>query len=499
MKKIGQIFLTTMLFVSIMSPIKPVVADNIDATKARQVGAYFMASQFGNKAITAQSLDQVYELRNTVLDIPALYIFNTADKRGFVVVSGSDCVDPIVAYSTEGSFDPNNIPPNMMWMLNDQASPIAYAQNNNIEATVQSREAWEELEFERLPYFGQNSKAIIRLLTSTWNQEPLYNNWCPTDAGGRCVTGCVATAMSQILYYWKYPRQGGRFIKFYNWGGGYAEVNYGEQFYNYDIMADELTYSSPTETIDEVAKLNYHCGVSVEMRYTSQSSGAVSEKVPEALRKYFKYVQDSMSLVSRSDARYLNPNNLTSPNDKDTNWVNDIKEQILKKRPVYYAGCDPDNNGSDARHAFVCDGYNSITQMMHFNWGWGGRGDSWVNVFRSQLNAQGYQFTSEHRVILGITPPRDSIADPTPIAVQTVENPFAADIYPNPASSQINVTYHIDGNSDVEMQIFDATGRIVRRVAVAPSSNLVTVDIADLNPGIYICRLQGHSKKFIVK
>lgn len=487
-----------MLFASIMTTTKTAFADDIDAAKARKVGAYFMASQFGSKSITPQSLELTYEIRNTVRDITALYIFNTADKRGFVIVSGSDCTDPIVAYSTEGSFDPNNIPPNMMWMLNSQAAPIAYAQNNELEATEQCRKAWDELEYERLPYFGQNSKAITRLLTSKWNQSPLYNNWCPVDNGGRCVTGCVATAMAQIIYYWKYPQKGGNFIKFYNWGGGNAEVNFGEQYYNYDIMADELTSSSPSETIDEVAKLSYHAGVSVEMSYSSESSGAQSEKVPEALRKYFKYVKDSMNLVSRTDARYYNANNQTSPNTKDTLWVNDIRDQILKKRPVYYAGYAP-GSGVHARHAFICDGWNSTTKMMHFNWGWGGSGDSWFNVFRSQLNAPGYKFTDEHRALLGITPPKDSIESEEPIAIQTVDNPFAAEIYPNPASDKIFVSYRLEGNSDIEMQIFDATGRIVRRVALAPASNQTTVDIAGLVPGIYVCRLQGHSKKFIVK
>lgn len=495
MKKIKYIILSTILLASVVSPIKNASADNIDKTKARQVAAYFMASQFGNKAITAESMDQVYEFRNNVLDIATLYVFNTADKRGFVIVAGSDWADPIVAYSTEGAFDPNNIPPNMMWWLNSQSEPIAYAQNAQLEAPRQSVDAWQELEEERLPYFGQDSKAITRLLTSKWNQEPLYNNWCPSDAGGRCVTGCVATAMAQIIYYWQFPRTG-KMSKIYINNGQTLEVNFAEQYYNYDIMADELSYSSPQETIDEVAKLSYHCGVSVEMNYSSQSSGASSNDVPGALRKYFKYEKDSMRLIDRTSGEFYNANNRTSPNAKDTNWVNAIKAEILKKRPVYYSGYAP-NSGVHARHAFVCDGWNSTVSTLHFNWGWGGSGDCWCNVYRSNLNPPGYTFTNEHKAILGITPPVDSL--PSPVAIQTVDNPFATDIYPNPASTQINVSYQLSGNSDIDMQIFDATGREVRRIALSPASNMVTVDVDDLIPGIYICRLHGYSKKFIVK
>lgn len=497
MKKIGRILLSAILLASIASPVKNAVADNIDSKKARQVGAYFMASQFGSKDITAQSLEQVYEFRNAVSDIPTLYVFNTADKRGFVIVSGSDCISPIVAYSTEGTFDPNNIPPNMRWWLEEQAGPIAFAQDNNIEASVESRNAWNELEEQRLPYFGQNSKAVTRLLNSTWNQEPLYNSMCPTDNGGQCVTGCVATAMAQIIYYWRYPREG-HGAKSYAWGGTALTVNFAEQHYDYDLMADELTYSSDQATIDEVAKLNYHVGVSVEMGYSSESSGAVSDKVPTALRRYFKYEADSMEMISRTDAKYYNANSYNSPNAKDTNWVNDIKKQIMMGRPVYYAGYAP-NSGLHARHAFVCDGWNSVAQTMHFNWGWGGNGDCWCNVYRSNLQARGmgYTFTDEHRALLGITPPKDSIA--SPVAIQTVSDPFATEIYPNPANSQITVCYNLEGSNSVDMQIFDATGREVRRIALAPSSNQVTVTVDGLQPGIYICRLQGYSRKFVVK
>lgn len=487
-----------MLLVSILTPAKSAVAGDIDNTKARQAGAYFLASQFGDKAITAQSLEQVYEIRNTERDVAALYVFNTANKRGFVVVSGSDCVNPIVAYSTEGSFDPTNIAPSLQWWLNDQAKPIIYAQNNDIVASAESAAAWKVLEEERLPYFGQNSKAITRLLTSKWNQEPLYNNMCPTDAGGRCVTGCVATAMAQIIYYWKYPRTG-KYTHAYSWDGTVLEVNFAEAYYDYDNMVDELTSASTQEQINAVALLNYHCGVSVDMSYSSNTSGASSNSVENALKKFFKYAKDSTSMITRSDTRYNNPNSTSTPNSKDTLWVNDIKAQIMKGRPVYYSGYSP-SSGEHDRHAFVCDGWNDANSMMHFNWGWGGSGDCWCNVYKSKLQPSGnmsyYNFTSEHKALLGITPPKDSLPD---VGVLTVEEPTIAEIYPNPAKEQIIVSYRLTGNANSEMQVFDIAGREVKRIAVSPASNYVTVSVGDLRPGVYICRLQGHSSKFIVK
>lgn len=496
MKKISYILMSAALCVSFLAAPKTTKADDIDKTKARQVGAYFLSAQFGSKAITEGSLEQVYELKNPQRDIAALYVFNTSDKRGFVIVSGTDCIDPIVAYSTDGSFDPNNIPPNMMWWLNDQAEFINYAQNNDLKPTRESIDAWRVLEDEKLPYFGQDSKAITRLTTSKWNQEPLYNNMCPTDNGGRCVTGCVATAMAQILYYWKYPYVGKGSLA-YAWNGTAIQVFFNEAYYNYDVMLDEITPSSPQEAIDAVALLSYHCGVSVKMDYSSESSGALSEDVIPALRKYFKYAPDSLHFYSRSDSRFYNPNSIISPNTKDTAWVNLLRDEILKKRPIFYAGHSP-NDGVHARHAFVCDGWNSTAKTMHFNWGWGGTGDAWCNVYNSNLrSAYGYVFSNDHRVIIGITPPKDSIS--IDVNIVTVDNPTINEVYPNPASDQITVNYQLNGNANSAIQIFDIAGREVKNIAVSPASNYVTIAVGDLRPGVYVCRLQGHSTKFIVK
>ena len=335
MKKIFRLLLSTALIVSFMTVTQSVNAGNIDKATARQVGAYFMASQFGDKAITATSLKEVYQYPNVELGIPALYVFNTPGNRGFVIISGTDCVSPVVAYSTDGAFDPTNIAPNLNWWLTDQAQPIIYAQNNNLEPLNESLAEWETLIQERLPYFGQDSKEIIRLTTSTWNQEPLYNNLCPIDNGGRCVTGCVATAMAQIMYYWQYPWVGKSVHGYYWYKNGttatYLEANFGQTYYDYNNMVDALSTSSTQEQINACALLSYHCGVAVDMNYSSEASGSHDEKAKLAFYKYFKYNQDSIKLLDRSAARYRNDNNQTNPNYKDTLWVNDLKEHIMKK------------------------------------------------------------------------------------------------------------------------------------------------------------------------
>ena len=496
MKKTTRIIFSFFVVACLMACSLHAFAGNVDQNKAREVGAYFMASQFGNKSITAENLQLVYEFSNPVRDIPAMYVFNTHDKRGFVIVSANDCVAPIVAYSTEGTLDPNNIPPNMMWWLNGQSEIIAYAQNNDVAPTPDATKAWNELTYQLLPYFGQDSKAITRLTTSKWNQSPLYNSMCPYDDGGQCVTGCVATAMAQIMYYWKYPRVG-QSSKSYRWNNRILRAYFNQTYYDYDVMVDALTSSSTQEQIDAVALLSYHCGISVEMSYSSESSGAPSENVVTALPAYFKYVQDSLQFIARElNTRYtLQQNGLKG----DTNWVYDIANEIIKKRPVYYAGHDT-NGGIHSGHAFVCDGWNTSTKTLHFNWGWGGSGDSWCNVFISNLAVrlnQNYLFNTNQRAILGITPPADSIS--INLAVMEVDNPFTEAIYPNPAKEQVTVSYNLTGNQNATLQVFDIAGRLVEQVTLSPASQQVTLSVAGYRPGVYFCRLNGHSSKFIVQ
>lgn len=516
MKISYRIVLSIMLTVSFMLPSSKIFADNVDVKKARNVAAYFMASQFGNKAITAENLEQVYELPNVEKGISTMYVFNTADKRGFVVVSGTDCIDPIIAYSTDGIFDPDNIPPAMQWWLRGISNEIAYAQNNNLKASAESLEEWDILESRKLPYFGQNSKEITRLLETKWNQNYPYNNLCPrvtngtwSDIHGRAYVGCVATAMSQIIRYWKYPRVGagthGYHVSDADSGlDTNLYVNYGAAYYDYENMPEKIVSTSPSEQLAAVGLLGFHCGVSVDMGYTGEGSGASSTAVDDALVNYFKYNADSIKYLARSSVPYNNPNAATQPNRRDTAWVNKLVNEILMNRPVYYAGNSPDG-GRDSRHAFVCDGWNTSTKNMHFNWGWGGSGDCWCNVYTTQLTPTGnpgdgvrYNFYQDHRVIIGITPPKDSINIGNQSIMET-ENPFVASVYPNPATSQITVSYSIQGDTPATMQIFDAAGRIVSEVQVSPVSTQVTIPVKDYHPGIYFCRLNGYTQKFVVR
>lgn len=510
MKNTTRFVLSILLVVSILAPASRAVAGNVDGKKARNVAAHFMAARLGNKAISAENIKLVYEIPNVEKGIPTMYAFNTADKSGFVIIAGTDCIDPVLAFSTDGPLDPNNIPPAMQWWLREQANMIAVCQNEELEPTVDARMSWEALEERTSSAVSKGTKAASYLLKTKWNQNYPFNILCPpaTNAGrdvrGRAYVGCVATAMSQIMRYWEYPRVG---------QGSYTDtvktvgvdtvitINFGDAYYNYDMMPYKVYDTTPYEQIYEIAQLGYHCGVSVNMGYDGDGSGTRSVIVHKSFTDYFKYVSDGIQNLSRDLPRYRNSEYTTNPNAKDTIWVNLIADEILQKRPVYYSGYSPDG-GQDAGHAFVCDGWDPQTNTLHFNWGWGGSGDSWCNVYTGQLKPSSrhggttYNFYETHRVIIGITPPQDSIHL---VSVEEPEDPFVSSIYPNPSSTQVTVSYMLNDDSPAKMQLFDAAGRVVKEVEVSPVGTQVTIPVDNLHPGIYFCRLNGYTRKFVVR
>lgn len=514
MKIISRFFLAMLLVASVAAPTSKASADNVDGKKARNVGAYFMAAQFGNKSITGDNLELVYEIPNVEKGIATLYAFNTADKRGFVIVAGSDCVEPIVAYSTDGSFDPDNIPPAMQAWLGEQSNMIAYCQNEDLEPADQALKSWRTLDEQKLSYFGQDSKAIISLLNTKWNQNYPYNSLCPTasngtsDTRGLAYAGCVATALSQIIRYWEYPRVGASDHGYHVQEPGVDTdlyVDFSQAYYDYENMPEKIVNNSDPAQINAISLLMYHCGVAVDMGYDGDGSGAQSGKVVDALRRYFKYESDSIRFISRSSMMYNNPNAVNgNPNKRDTAWVDLIVNEIMNQRPVYYAAYSP-YGGRDAGHAFVCDGWNTSTKTLHFNWGWGGSGDCWCNVYTVQLKPRSspqagvtYHFYDDNRVIVGVTPPQDSIRF-DPLSIAESENPFVSAIYPNPASTQVTVSYKLNDNTPAMLQIFDAAGRMIDETEISPVSTQVVIPVGNLNPGIYFCRINGHTQKFVVR
>jgi len=316
-------------------------------------------------------------------NITAFYVFNTTD--GFVIVAADDCETPIIAYSHEGRFDPNNVPAQMAEYLNDFAARIQYGIKNHIEADDLTARQWELVKTTGRLFEQKSTISVAPLLTSTWHQGCLYNSLCPAMTGPceHAEAGCVAVAMGQIMHYWRYPSSGWGSYSYYHMGNvnAHLSADFANTTYDWDHMPDSLTESSSEAEIEAVATLLFHCGVSVEMTYSTGGSSSNSNRIPNALIRYFNYSKH-IHWESRDDY-------------SDEEWLAMIKSDLEQQRPVQYSG-----SGSGG-HAFICDGYDS-NNLLHFNWGWGGSGDGYFAL--GNLNPIGYQFNSSNSAIFSIVP-----------------------------------------------------------------------------------------------
>lgn len=344
----------------------------------------------------------VAEVSDYTLFENAVHIFNFKNG-GFVLIAAEDASKPVLGYSTEGYFGYSPEKENINFWLGLYTKAVKEIRENNLSNDETLKE-WNSVLSNSIE--KGTGKAVPQLMTSTWNQSPIYNMYCPMDGGSLSVVGCVATAMSQIMYYHKYPATG-KDSHSYSILDQNLSVDYYLSRYNWDIMVDALSGGSSDEAKHEVAQISYHAGVAVEMMYGADGSGAYSTDVPYAFKTYFKY-GNSTSYISRNSY-------------SDTNWTNIIKAQHDQALPVYYSGY-----GDGGGHAFVTDGYDD-SDMFHFNWGWGGYADGYFSL--SNLNPGGSAFNEGQAIVMDIIPKTTDLVLSEAIPdIQTDQNVYEIDL-----------------------------------------------------------------------
>jgi hypothetical protein len=296
-------------------------------------------------------------------------------KGGFVIVSGDDNAYPIIGYSFNSIFDLENIPPQLKDWLTSASLSIENAKH--LKRNNSYNYLWEKL-LNKNEVNNMQKQSLLNvnpLLTTKWDQGENYNNYCPVSIygpGGHCVTGCVATAMAQVMKFHNYPEVG-QDSMYYN--------SVYEVFQNTYYRWSEMTTQANTTSGDAISKLIFHCGITVNMNYGPTESGTSTSYVPNALINYFKY-HPSADFVQRE-------------NFTDKNWDVLIRDNLDLTQPVLYSGY-----GSGG-HAFVCDGYQD-TCYYHFNWGWSGYGDGYY--FYNNLSPAGNDFSSYQGAVISIKP-----------------------------------------------------------------------------------------------
>ena len=360
----------TLILFSLLIGLK---ARPIDLKTAEAIAIKFMATS-DLQLVATYPIDK---------NVPAFFVFNTKD--GFVIVAADDCETPIIGYSHEGRFDPNNVPVQLEEYLQDFVARIQYGTENHIVADEVTAKQWALVKATGRLNGHKASKAVAPLLTEKWHQGCLYNSLCPSGQGPceHLEAGCVAVAMGQIMHYWGYPTTGWG-SHTYTSAGVVLSADFGNTTYDWSHMPDSLTDNSNETEIEAIATLLLHCGVSVEMRYGEDGSSASAADVPDALKRYFDY------------SRQLHRDQKGSDNEA---WLAKLKTCLDLQRPIFYSG-----KGSLGSHAFVCDGYDD-SDLLHFNWGWGGNGDGYFAL--GNLNVIGYDFNNNNYAILDIFPQYD--------------------------------------------------------------------------------------------
>lgn len=309
-----------------------------------------------------------------------VYVFNAGQNGGFILVSAEDRAAEVLGYSDTGSFDYSRMSPEMRNWMEGYVDEITYIRDNDVEAAPQS--------------YANSGKKVAPLLGNImWDQSAPYNNMCPDyDLSTRCATGCVATAMAQVMYYHRWPEVGKGSYTYAPsiLGGGTLTADFGSTHYDWDDMLPVYDSNSSDASCDAVAELMLHCGISVSMSYSS-SSGAESDVIPYALYHYFDYDKG---------VAYRQRDNYSSEE-----WQQIIDNEIDNGRPVIATG-----RSSAGGHAFVFDGYDE-NGFVHVNWGWSGMSNGYFRT--SALNPPlqgtggsegGYNY--DQQIITGIQPPK---------------------------------------------------------------------------------------------
>ena len=393
MKRLLQLLAMAMIAI-------PVLAQQLTPEEA-MMRVKRMSGTAQAKATKSQTRKLVYTMKAAVNGMPSaaesndnlFYIFS--DDRSFVIAGADEKLPALIAYGNSSAFSADSIPDNLRYWLDDYKVKMSAALAKGVTLTSPT---------------AMGTPVVKPLITAKWAQEKPFKNDC-NDIGQSSVTGCVATAMAQIMYYHKWPMQGtGSHSYSYklNFGGDIGvktitpSVDFSSHTYNWSNMQDAYGVYVDEESGDtlnasykdtqaaDVACLLHDCGVSVDMIYAGGSSSASSAKVPYALTTYFGY-DCGMSYLQKV---------LFS----DEEWAQMIRTELDARRPVLYSGQTLNNEG----HAFICDGYDNAG-YYHMNWGWQGMANGYYLIVGTDALNPDVSGTGGGTVGLGYTEGNDMI------------------------------------------------------------------------------------------
>ena len=344
--------------------------------KAMEEAAAFLAKKNPGNAGKQMRMAAKRDRLITANDEAYYYVFNVGENNGFVIVSGDDRTTPILGYADEGSFDIQKMPANMKAWLD------GYAEQLKVLAEMSDETATKAMSAPRKARVNTRN-SIAPLITAKWDQATPYWNKCPqfmnsedeADGYELAYTGCVATAMSQIMYFHKKPAQTLAEIPSYTFTVAgenytYSTVTMEAQpvtTFDWDHMRETYTGAEDEVYTDAVATLMLYAGCAVKMQYGRNSSGAYTDDIP----KGFTYFGYGSKIAFRNDY-------------SQQAWDDLVYSELAAGRPMIYNG----TAGSGGGHSFICDGFE-YGDYFHINWGWGGMGNGFFQLSILNPSASG--------------------------------------------------------------------------------------------------------------
>ena len=373
MKKLLLTLLTLMVSIAMN-------AERVSKQEALMKARQFMPNmQFGETKAFARGESA------TPAEYEAFYIFNAEGKKGFVIVSGDDRTEPILGYSDRGSLNVDSVPDNVKGLLNYYEKVlIAIANDKSYTRPAKTR--------------GGERAKVETLMTTEWGQEFPYNLKCPVVNGNHVVTGCVATALAQVLNYNRWPKDYTSAVPAYTTWSKQIDMP----------QLEPIKFGWGTMDMNFLSNLMLYCGQAVQMNYGVDASSADVSLIPDILKTIFGYTGD--------------PKFVEKENYSDEEWDNMMYAEMVGGRPVVYSGFGEQTEGYSG-HAFVIDGYES--GRYHVNWGWDGNSNGMFML--TGLNVTGGSYNEYQAAVYGIQSPEGTIGAVKPKA-------------------QVNVIYH--GNTN---------------------------------------------------
>jgi len=443
--KINTVYKRVILFSLLFSLLHYSItlsAKNVTLETASQVAF----NVFSEKSGVTKSSFEIKEVISVKKGDLVLYrIFNFSPK-GYIVITADDNSRPVIGYGLNSNFSFDNAPPALIYLLGEYKKEMEYIVKNKLKADDTITGNWEK--YSDKNYVPLKSYTVgNELLETNWNQGSPYNNSCPLDpnTGYRCLVGCTAVALGQILNYWNckvfpdgtrtyYPN-----IHFTN----PLTVNFYDQDYEWDDIGTEV---APT------AEFLYHCGVAIRVNYTDSATSGYSNYVDQAMRNNFGFQTSGL----KSKNSY-----------SSSTWINMLKADIDAGKPIYYDGTNTTVTPNVA-HAWVIDGYRA-TDEFHCNWGWGGTYNDYY--YLTDLTPGSHNYNSNQHAIIGAKPILDACSglDGSDLVCSSNESysisiPASASVLWSKSASLNQVSGNTNPTYTVNAAISGSTGHVTATI-----------------------------------